>query len=226
MTSFLERKLKFFAIIILLAAVIFGILYFSVSSKRIYNSSTILTAIHNVKKLETVSGFFQSIADLEYYSKIGGWDIPFTKRKVLVLFNGRVSCGIDMALASISSNVVNKTLTIILPHAKIFDVIPDMESISEYHKEEGMFVKVPFNEEKDIVVKKLDEIKEEAVKNWKLLEQAENNAKNFLESFVRSINFSHQDMTVEIAFADDEELTAEKTEDRSFSRGDVSGDAK
>lgn len=135
-----------------------------------------------------VSKIISGTDDLSWY-KVGG-------RKILFSCEAVIKAGIDFSkLKKEDVSIDKKSVSLKLPKAEIIYVKIDHNKIKEEDKETGIFRSEYTNKEKDELLVLGEKSINEAVPNMGIIASAENNAKLFLNSFLKSSGF--KDVNVE-----------------------------
>ena len=149
--------------------------------------TTILEGIEKVKELATIRRRFQSIVSFSEGVKIPGlnMNIPGTTRKFMMKYDGVIVCGCDLSQVKISESYDGNKVKIMLPHSKILDSYPDMNSFEVFDQSAGIFTSVKLEDQNREIKSDIDKVKETELQNGILL-QADENVKNILSSVVAS----------------------------------------
>ena len=149
--------------------------------------TTILEGIEKVKELATIRRRFQSIVSFSEGVKIPGLNMNFpgTTRKFMMKYDGVIVCGCDLSQVKISESYDGNKVKIMLPHSKILDSYPDMNSFEVFDQSAGIFTSVKLEDQNREIKSDIDKVKETELQNGILL-QADENVKNILSSVVAS----------------------------------------
>ena len=196
--SLFKSKFKFWGIIIFLIAVVLVLVSIWIFSGRNSNQESTIF-VENVQELATLATAKAQVKTIieEEDNKIFGkdirYDLPGTKRELLLIVPATVVAGVDLKKVSerdIKINDKEKELEIVLPPADfIQDPAIQMDHVIIY-SEEGLFRQEPkWDKGFDLTAQAQKQIKEEA-KETGLLQTAEKNAEKVLKVFFRNLGYS------------------------------------
>jgi hypothetical protein len=135
-----------------------------------------------------VSKMIAGTDDLSWY-KIGD-------RKILFSCESLIKAGIDFSkLKKEDISIENKSVSLKLPKAEIIYIKIDHNTIKEVYKESGIFRSEFTNKEKDELLVLGEKSINEAVPEMGIIAAAENNARLFLNSYLKASGF--KDVSVE-----------------------------
>ena len=161
--------------------------------------SVIMDGIKNVSELATIRRTFQSIVTFSDSKKIPGLNvnIPGTKRKFIIRYNGTIVCGCDLTKLKVSETYGSDRVKISLPRSEILDIYADFGSMQVYDEHSGLFSKLRLEDQNREITANLDEVKASEIQNG-ILELADGNVKKILESVVAPTG-----MLADIVFTDE-----------------------
>ncbi|MBQ2615673.1 MAG: DUF4230 domain-containing protein [Synergistaceae bacterium] len=195
----------FTLILILVIAALSAVIYFLVTRKpaTTVRVDLIAKAIESCCEMTTLKVHFETVADSSKENdSVMFIPLPGTWRRLLVIFEGTLSCGFDMKCVRAEVMEPQKRVAVILPHAKILRVEPHMEDgkVNVYDSSSGWFTKDPSPTElKELLSAALKAIRVKAAEEWDVISQAEDNAAVFFRDFLGSLGYE-----VSVAFTDDE----------------------
>lgn len=162
--------------------------------------TTILEGIEKVKELATIRRRFQSIVSFSDGVKIPGlkMNFPGTTRKFIMKYDGVIVCGCDLSQVQVSERYDANKVKVILPHSKILDSYPDINSFEVYDQSAGIFTSVKLEDQNREVNLDIEKVKATELQNG-ILEQADDTVRNILASVVASSG-----MQAEIIFTENE----------------------
>lgn len=179
---------KIVALVVLLLIFILGVKYSYVFTSK---ADSLSIEFKNVGELVTQSAFVRVLEDSSVNRKIfEKFEIPFTESRKMFSYIVQVDASINFEEISIEKiDDKDKTIKVKLPHAKVYNATPDLDSFKSYIDSEK------YNE----ALKELkDQGEQDAVDNG-LLEKADENGKTLIESFIKS-NKKYKDYNVEYEY--------------------------
>lgn len=149
--------------------------------------TTILEGIEKVRELATIRRRFQSIVSFSEGVKIPGlnMNIPGTTRKFIMKYDGVIVCGCDLSQVQVSERYDTNKVRITLPHSKILDSYPDINSFEVYDQSAGIFTSVKLEDQNREVNSDIEKVKATELQNG-ILEQADDTVRNILTSVAAS----------------------------------------
>ncbi len=211
---------RFLVICILVAAIVFCV-WFSIHISSKESGSTIITeekkitsitissGIEDMGRLITAEYYYTHMEYYEESKKAWGFTIPFSTKSFILKCTGVVNAGVDFTEVRVDVDDVLKTITVYLPNAEVYDNYVDTDSVELCDVDEALFNKIEASDATDL----LDEINDAellAALDKGVLETAEKNAEDIVESFVRSL-IDDDEYGIIVSFTDDtdEEETKE-----------------
>lgn len=91
-----------------------------------------------------------------------------------------------------------KVIKVKLPHAKVYNATPDLDSFKSYIDSESFFSRIDSEKYNEALKELKDQGEQDAVDNG-LLEKADENGKTLIESFIKS-NKKYKDYNVEYEY--------------------------
>lgn len=120
----------------------------------------------------------------ENYKELFGKRVPFTTDKVVFIYDGIISVGIDLAEVDYEINNDNKVIVITLPEIKILSNEIDAESFEFPYMSDSVFNTTQMNDYTELIGKLKAEKEEELMDNNELINEAMENTKDVLEQFL------------------------------------------
>lgn len=189
--------LSFIGLMILFSIV----LYFSIKSLFFKEGTVEITTTSFIERIEDLSQLATSKAymkavieqeDNELFGKKIDVNLPGTKRKLLVIIPGEVTAGVDLAKINeehIKINEVKKEVRITLPKGEILQEPTLFFDQIRIFSSEGLFRgEATISEGYEIANLAKEQIKTEAIEHG-LLNNAENQAKEVVEQFFKTIGY-------------------------------------
>lgn len=179
----LIKNLKICFVLLVLAIVIF---FFPNFEKEEVQENVEFSAIDKICELATLRCYYHNVAEDEkqpdgLYKY--GW-FKYGYKKFWIEYDGIVEVGIDVGEVEVSPPDEQGTIEISIPDAKILNLYPNEDSMSEAIYEKGVFTDIT-TEEKSIAFAKAEAtMRENAESDESILTQAKENAKKLLEQYV------------------------------------------
>lgn len=143
--------------------------------------------VTSIGEIATLRFFYTDIFSREDSKRFFDlFDIPFTQRKINVKLDGTIKIGIDTADASLNVSESNKTVTMMLPKAKILSHEIHMEGAEVLDNSTGLFASFNLEDWFELEVEGR-ELMEARVFERKLFEDAENEAIRMMRVFIESL---------------------------------------
>lgn len=184
-------------VLILIVVLALGINYSYVFNKE---AETLSIEFKNVGELVTQSAFIRVLEDSTVNRTIfEKFEIPFTESRKMFSYIVQVDAAINFEEISIEDiNESTKTIKVKLPHAKVYNATPDLESFKSYIDSESWFSRIDSEKYNEALKDLTNQGKQDAINN-KLLEKADENGKNIIESFIKS-NKKYKEYNVEYEY--------------------------
>lgn len=187
-------------VVILIAIVALGINYSYVFNKE---ADTLSIEFKNVGELVTQSAFIRVLEDSTVNRTIfEKFEIPFTESRKMFSYIVQVDAAINFEEISIEDiNESTKTIKVKLPHSKIYNATPDLESFKSYIDSESWFSRIDSEKYNEALKDLTNQGKQDAIDNG-ILEKANENGKNIIESFIKS-NKKYKEYKVEYEYIEE-----------------------
>jgi len=163
----------------------------------------VLLAVRDMGEYRAVGGEYQVIVDL---AKDTGLPDALLGTRTLFVAVGTVDAGVDLSnLDEDSVRVADdgRTVTIVLPHATLYDAELDLKRSYTYDRDEGLFNRIGGvfsggdDYEREAMVAGEAKLNEAARANGTLVDRAETNTAAMLESLVKGLGFTSADVRFE-----------------------------
>ena len=185
-------------LIALVLALIFIIYRMATSpnEKMTITTTGIGGAIHNIGELATSEYEYTMVQIANKPSKqVIGFNIPFTKSKVVYSYDGRIKAGVDFEEVSVQFNRVTKTFHVDIPEPKILSSEVFYDSLVVYDEDNSPFNAFTF-EDMNLSISALQDAAEEKASSGELLYNAAENAKNLIATTIHSL-YGSDEATIE-----------------------------
>lgn len=179
-------------IIVCVAAGIFAGPYFSSWIKQhtdpVKEETTTVTEFHldDIGELATQSATETIVHTSKETREIWGISLPFTTSEFIYSYDFIVKAGYDFTGITATVDNENKTVTVKLPECKILsnELVPN--SFNLYLEDESIFNNISLEENNDAIESMRNEAEEKAISQG-IYDNAEENAKLLLESFIDNL---------------------------------------
>lgn len=153
-----------------------------------FDAAAVMEEIKEIGELATIEYRYTNVGTLDASKKLFNtdFDLPGTKKTVVMTMDGVIKVGVDVNGIKISANEASKTIKITLPKAILLSNELDENSIQIYDETSGLFN--PITLEDNSALRNEIKIKsEENARGNGVFEQAEENAKNILLCILEAI---------------------------------------
>ena len=185
----------------LLSLLIIGIIiifffYMKLSFKKQveFLSNTIEEQLSKIMELSTVKYNYTNVVSYKDNKQFSGINLPFTNKSFLIKYSGYIKAGVDFSTAT-TEIIDTKTVKITLDKPMVFDNVIIEDDVYFYDEKDSVFNKLSFVDLYDVLIEEKQKTEKEIVDKG-LLNDAERNAKNALDSFLRTMGFEN----IEIIF--------------------------
>lgn len=184
-------------LLLLIAIFIVGVKYSYVFTSK---ADTLSIEFKNVGELVTQSAFVRVLEDSTVNRKIfEKFDVPFTESRKMFSYIVQVDASINFEEISIENiNEETKTIRVKIPHSKVYNSTPDLNSFKSYIDSESLFSRIDSKKYNDALKELKSHGEQDAIDNG-LLEKADENGKSLIESFIKS-NEKYKDYNVEYEY--------------------------
>lgn len=188
---------KIVALLVLLLIFVLGVKYSYVFTSK---ADSLSIEFKNVGELVTQSAFVRVLEDSSVNRKIfEKFEIPFTESRKMFSYIVQVDASINFEEISIEKiDDKDKTIKVKLPHAKVYNATPDLDSFKSYIDSESLFSRIDSEKYNEALKELKEQGEQDAVDNG-LLEKADENGKTLIESFIKS-NKKYKDYNVEYEY--------------------------
>ena len=159
--------------------------------------TTILNGIKSIANLELLEADFTQEANFSDKRNIFGFNLPFTGRKVTIIYNVKVICGCELEKIRISDSFFNENhISITVPNSQIFHIVPNMDSFKVYQDNQIFSKKINLEDQMQIVNADLNAL-QMRLENEGYIEQTNEKVRQFLTGLLTRIG-----AVPEISFSD------------------------
>lgn len=177
-------KPKYLMILILIFCV-FGI-GIGAGKSFFTETKTVKLGFENIGELATQSAYSSNVSVIDESRDVLGIKIPFTQSKYVFSYDTVIKAGLDFEDISWKVDEESKTITIVLPEAKVLSNEINEKSLKVYHEEESLFTNVDLKQTNEALSTLKETAEENAIKNG-LLKNAKSNAKTLVKNFVGQV---------------------------------------
>lgn len=191
--------------IILFIIIIFyaGVLYAGRTSEPKITATTILNQLKETNELTTMEYHYTKVGEFENSLQLNGWDIPLTKKRFLLTYNGVIKAGVDMNKAHVTTE--DHVITVSLPAIAITSNVIDESSIEVYDETRNIFNPIKIEDYTVFATQQKQLIEEEAIENG-LYSQAATKAQDVITKLLQMVPDIAEEYTIDIKFQEDNEL--------------------
>lgn len=115
-----------------------------------------------------------------------GWTMPFSDTSLLATYDGIITTSIDLKGVKFNVNEATKTITVTIPTSKIFDHNIPQETINVLEVKNNLFNQTTFNDYNKFISAEKNVMEQIAIDQG-LLTQADEEAKNVIEAFLKTV---------------------------------------
>lgn len=143
--------------------------------------------ISSLSELVTTKYFYRNATQKDDDKTwLWGWTMPFSDTSLLATYDGTITTSIDLKNIRFNVNQQNRVITVTMPKSKIFDHNIPQETINVLSVKDNLFNKITFNDYNKFISAEKGVMEEVAIERG-LLTQADEDARNVVEAFVKTI---------------------------------------
>ena len=197
----ISQTLKNIIVIVVIAVVFFfvGKVWPSGEEPTAITSDLLSQQIQGISELASVEYNYTNMGKYENQVTFYGWNVPFTTKSFILSYDGKIKAGIDMSLVEV--NVHGQNIDITIPQAKILSHEIDQESIEVFDETKNIFNQISITDYNQFAIDQKKSMESKAQEKG-LLEEAQNKAKETIQTFVESMYSSSDDYKIEIKMAE------------------------
>lgn len=147
------------------------------------DGKSIKLGFEDIGELATQAAYCTNVERIDQSRDLFGIIIPFTQSKYIYSYDYVIKAGIDFSEVEWTVSEKSKEIKIMLPGVTILSNEVDLDSFKVYHEAESIFTQVTLTDNNNALKEMKQKAEDSAVKNG-LLENAEENAKIILTSFM------------------------------------------
>jgi len=187
-----KSKKYYFTIFLICLVIVTGLFFYFkslVTKETSILSDTVEEQVSKILELSTVKYNYTNVVSYKDNKKFNEMNIPFTSKGFLIKYSGYIKAGID--LETVEVNVKDKkSVEIVLDKPKVFDNVINEEDVYVYDERESIFNQLKIEDLYDVLVKEKKNMEEEVI-NKGLLNEAQKNAEEILNSFLQNMGFEN-----------------------------------
>lgn len=187
-----KSKKYYFTIFLICLAIVTGLFFYFkslVTKETSILSDTVEEQVSKILELSTVKYNYTNVVSYKDNKKFNEMNIPFTNKGFLIKYSGYIKAGVD--LETVEVNVKDKkNVEIVLDKPKVFDNVINEEDVYVYDERESIFNQLKIEDLYDVLVKEKKNMEEEVI-NKGLLNEAQKNAEEILNSFLQNMGFGN-----------------------------------
>jgi hypothetical protein len=188
----MKLKNKLFFLIILISLIVATIMIYSIldsfDNGKVITSNTITERLSKISELSTSKYSYTNVLSIKDSKKFKDFSIPFTEKSFLVKYSGYVKAGVD--LNDIDVLINEKTVTLNLKKAKIFDHVINTDDLFVYDEKSSMFNKLSMQDMIYEISNEKGKVEVDLLKTG-FLDEANTNAKLLLQGILLDMGFQN-----------------------------------
>lgn len=143
--------------------------------------------ISSLSELVTTKYFYRNATQTtDDKTWLWGWTMPFSDTSLLATYDGTITTSIDLKNIRFNVNQQTRVITVTMPKSKIFDHNIPQETINVLSVKDNLFNKITFNDYNKFISAEKGVMEEVAIERG-LLTQADEDARNVVEAFLKTI---------------------------------------
>lgn len=181
---------------------VFGVMLGSrLSLKSVTNitSTTLKNTLVEAQDLVSSYNYYSGIGKIENYQQLSDWNIPFTGKRLLYTYQGKVSLGFNTS--DIDVKIHGNVIDVTCPPVQILSNEIDPDSIEVYDESNNIFNPLKADDIFDNLNLEMRK-QEEALKTNGILADAKEAAKNAVRQLVAASTGSVGDYTIQVSIPD------------------------
>ncbi|OPJ55947.1 DUF4230 domain-containing protein [Alkalithermobacter paradoxus] len=156
------------------------------------DSTIIMEKLSTISELATTKYYYSNIVSFKETKKIKEIEIPFTQKSFLIKYEGYIKAGIKLDEINVAS--INKdSIKIELNKPVILEHNVDERNVYVYDEKNAIFNKLSLQDMLDEISTEKVIIEKELISKG-FLDEATNNAKTFLEEFLKDLGYEDIDI--------------------------------
>ncbi|MBR0114914.1 MAG: DUF4230 domain-containing protein [Firmicutes bacterium] len=169
-----------------------------VEKEVVISGETIQSGIREMGKLCTAEYFFTHVSSFEQSSKLNtetqipgtniifpDITIPGTTKTFVYSYDGSIKAGVDFTGIIIEKDDAKRTISVTIPEPEIISSSVDPDSFKLYDEKAGLFSRIKVTDVTDSFASLIKD-EEQKARDKGILTQAQDNAKNLIENFIRN----------------------------------------
>ena len=163
------------------------------------NTKSTKFGLEDVGELVTQTAYLTIVQDTKVnYDFFELFELPFTESRQIFSYDVEVDAAVDFSKISYTINELSKSITIKLPHSKIYKTTLDLDSLVIYLDEGSIFSRIDLSKQNDALISMKKQAELDAIANG-ILDEADKNAKKLIEGMIKS-NKNFKDYYVEYKY--------------------------
>ena len=149
--------------------------------------STLEDGISSLSELVTKKYWYRNATQQKEAKEwLWGANMPFSDIKFVAMYDGYITAGIDLKEVKFDVNEAAKTITVSMPKSKIFDHNIPQETINVVEVKNNLFNSVSFDDYNRFISGEKEVMEETAIGKG-ILEEADKEARQVLDAFLKTI---------------------------------------
>ena len=157
-----------------------------VTNETVISVSYLEQQIVSIGELALVEYNYKTLITMQDSHKLGGWSIPLTQKSFIITVDGRIKIGIDASdiFVNVSENM--KTISVVVPGAKILSHELFEETLVVMEESSGLFNPVSIEDWATMAIVEKQAMEEQVMAS-DVFTRAENDAVRMLQAFLGGV---------------------------------------
>lgn len=153
-----------------------------------FDSEAIMEEILEIGELATVEYRYTNVGTLDASKKFSfvDWTVPFSGKTAVVTMDGVIKVGVDMSQVEIITDESAKTISVMIPEAKVLSNELFEDSMAVYVEEDSLFSKISLDDSSSIRADIKTKAQKNALDNG-LLDQAREKAGEIIVYLIEAV---------------------------------------
>ena len=154
----------------------------------VFDSEAIMEEILEIGELATVEYRYTNVGTMDASKKWSfvDWTVPFSRKTAVVTMDGVIKAGVDMSQVEIISNESDKTISVMIPTAKILSNELFEDTMAVYVEEDSLFSRINLDDSSSIRTDIKEKAQQNALDNG-LLDQARKKAGEIIVYLIEAV---------------------------------------
>ncbi len=189
----LSKSMKIILVLLVIGIVAAGYFQFKIKKETSIDVSRVEEKVSKILELSTAKYDYVNVAIYKDSKKFNNIKLPFTTKQFMIKYSGYIKAGFDMENLDIDL-MEDKGIKVNLDRPLILDNVINEEDVYIYDEKSSIFNKLSYNDLYEVLIEEKEKVKEDAISKG-LLKEAEDNAKELLESLLEAMDFEEIQVT-------------------------------